>query len=50
MGPKLNLQVTLRFVTYFAKTLNDTYKEKAPSNKTSGLRKSMNMDIWVVVT
>ena len=28
----------------------DTHREKAPSNKTPGLTKSMNMDIWVVGT
>ena len=28
----------------------DTYREKAPSNKTAALRESMNMDIWVVDT
>ena len=26
----------------------DTRREKAPSNKTSALSESMNMDIWVV--
>ena len=30
--------------------LKDTYREKEHSNKTSGLTKSMNMDIWVVGT
>ena len=28
----------------------DTHREKAPSNKTPALTKSMNMDIWVVGT
>ena len=28
----------------------DTHREKAPSNKTPTLLKSMNMDIWVVST
>ena len=28
--------------------LKDTYKEKAPSNKTLALTKSRNMDIWIV--
>ena len=27
-----------------------THREKAPSNKTPALTKSMNMDIWVVGT
>ena len=31
-------------------TLKDTYREKAPSNKTSALSKTMNMDIWVIST
>ena len=30
--------------------LRDTHREKAPSNKTPALRKSRNMDIWVVGT
>ena len=28
----------------------DTHREKAPSNKTSALTKSINMGIWVVGT
>ena len=28
--------------------LNDTHREKAPSNKTPALRKSTNMGVWVV--
>ena len=28
----------------------DTHREKAPSNKTPALTKSMNTDIWVVHT
>ena len=28
----------------------DTHMEKAPSNKTPAFTKSMNIDIWVVVT
>ena len=31
-------------------SLKDTYREKAPSNKTPALTKSRNMVIWVVVT
>ena len=31
-------------------TIKDTHREKAPSNKTPALSKSMNMDIWVVGT
>ena len=30
--------------------LKGTHREKAPSNKTPTLSKSMNMDIWVVGT
>ena len=30
--------------------LKDTHKEKAPSNKTSALTRSINMDIWVLDT
>ena len=30
--------------------LKDTHREKTPSNKTSALAKSMNMDIWVAGT
>ena len=30
--------------------LKDTHREKALSNKTPALTKSMNMDIWVVGT
>ena len=35
---------------YNLKKLKDTHREKAPSNKTPPLTKSMNMDIWVVGT
>ena len=35
---------------YNLKKLKDTHREKAPSNKTPSLTKSMNMDIWVVGT
>ena len=31
-------------------SLKDTHREKAPSNKTPALTKSMNTDIWVVGT
>ena len=34
----------------FAYNIKDTHKEKAPSNKTPALTKSMNMAIWVVGT
>ena len=34
----------------FIKYIEDTYREKAPSNKTPTLSKSMNMDVWVVGT
>ena len=27
----------------------DTHREKAPSNTTQAVTKSMNMDIWVVI-
>ena len=30
--------------------VKDTHREKAPSNETPALTKSMNMDIWVVGT
>ena len=30
-------------------TFKNTYREKAPSNKTPTLSKSMNLDFWVVV-
>ena len=30
--------------------IKDTHREKAPSNKTPALTKSMNTDIWVVGT
>ena len=32
------------------KRFKDTHKEKAPSNRTPTLSKSMNMGIWVVGT
>ena len=32
------------------KTVKDTHREKAPSNKTPALTKSTNMGIWVVGT
>ena len=35
------------FTFYFFK---DTHKEKAPSNKTPALRKSMNMGVWAIGT
>ena len=35
-----------RIFAYF----KDTHKEKAPSNKTPALTKSMNLNIWVVGT
>ena len=31
-------------------TIKDTHWQKAPSNKTPALTKSMDMDIWVVRT
>ena len=30
--------------------INDTRREKSPSNKTPGLTKSTNIDIWVIGT
>ena len=33
-----------------SRSFKDTHREKAPSNKTPALWKSMNMDIWVVGT
>ena len=37
---------------YFGTTsvIKGTHREIAPSNKTTGLTKSLNMDIWVVGT
>ena len=35
---------------YFSKEIKDIHREKAPSNKTPALTKSMNMDSWLVVT
>ena len=32
------------------KCIKDTHREKAPSNKTPALTKSMNMGIWVIGT
>ena len=34
----------------FAKIVKDTHREKVPPNKTPALKKSMNMDIWMVDT
>ena len=34
----------------YLQIIKDTHKEKAPSNKTPALTKSMDMDIWVVGT
>ena len=34
----------------WSRSFKDTHREKAPSNKTPALWKSMNMDIWVVGT
>ena len=36
--------------TYAVVFIKDTHREKAPSNETPGLTKSMNMNIWVVGT
>ena len=38
------------FFCYFLAGIKDTRREKAPSNKTSALTKSTNIDIWVVGT
>ena len=35
-------------VIVFFSLLNDTHREKAPSNKTQALTKSMNMEIWEI--
>ena len=32
------------------KIFKDTHREKAPSNETTALTKSTNMDIWVIGT
>ena len=43
--------LSIAYMALFLKTLmEDTNSEKAPSNKTPALAKSMNMDICVVVT
>ena len=34
----------------FAKIVKDTHRVKVPPNKTPALKKSMNMDIWMVDT
>ena len=31
-------------------SLNDTQREKAPSNKTPALTKNTNIDVWVIDT
>ena len=36
--------------TDYVMLIKDTHREKAPSNKTPVLTKSMNMDSWLVVT
>ena len=42
--------VTARYLNFMkASCFKDTDREKAPSNKTHTLTKSMNMDIWVVI-
>ena len=41
----------LSIISYiFNYLLQDTHREKAPSNKTPALRKSTNMSVWVVGT
>ena len=49
---KLNwIMLSIAYMALFLKTLmEDTNSEKAPSNKTPALAKSMNMDICVVGT
>ena len=42
-------RLKLQFLT-FSTSFNDTHREKAPSNETRALTKSMDMDIWVVAT
>ena len=37
-------------VEYICNLFKDAHREKAPSNKTSNLTKSMNMDILVIAT
>ena len=36
------------FYSILSATIKDILKENAPSNKTHGLTKYMNMDIWVI--
>ena len=48
---KRNLRLVLPFdLNFLMKNLNlkDTHRENALTNKTQGLTKSMNMDIWVL--
>ena len=45
MSHDLSYNASLRFTS-----LKDTHKEKAPSNQTPALTKSMHVDIWVVGT
>ena len=47
----VDLKVSISCVyLYISGNFNDTHREKAPSNKTPVLMKSMNMEIWVVGT
>ena len=40
----------LKSISGYSVELKDTHKENASLNKTETLTKSMNMDIWVVVS
>ena len=42
----IRVEPRLKYIVLF----KNTHREKAPSNKTPALTKSMNMDIWVVGT
>ena len=45
---KFDILITIPYETRTSDRLKDTHK--APSNKTTALTKSMNIDIWVVGT
>ena len=40
----------LLYYLQFSLIVEDTHREKAPSNKTQALRKSPNMGVWAVST
>ena len=38
------------FIRLFENSVKDNHRENTPSNKTQGLTKSLNMDIWEIGT